>query len=155
MVEGDLNSVIFHLGIARLLPHPSPLLTLLFCLPLPQPHLSSGLIFFVLILFLECFLIVRTDRPDHSYHNENFTFNQNYPARSVSHILNSLHYRDSFQQTLFEKANFIFKLTGPIMVQPAITDFWKSPLVARVLYCRKFIGLIPRCPDQYPGIKIN
>ena len=40
---------------------------------------------------LKCFLFVRTDRPDHSYHNENFTFNQNYPARSVSQILNSLH----------------------------------------------------------------
>ena len=132
---------------------PSLLLTLLFCLP----KLASFTLRFDFLCFntnSECFLFV-TDWPDHSYHNENFTFNQNYPARSVSHILNSLHYRDSFQQTLFEKANFIFKLTGPIMVQPPITDFWKSPLVARVLYCRKFIGLIPRCPDQYPGIKIN
>ena len=84
MVEGDLNSVIFHLGIARHLPYiwksmdvwlicaiiiqpslhsltlssplhpltflPSPLFILLFCVPLPQPHLSLGLVFFVLIL---------------------------------------------------------------------------------------------------------
>ena len=27
------------------------------------------------------FPFVRTDRPDHSRHNENFTFNQNYLAR--------------------------------------------------------------------------
>ena len=124
---------------------PSPYFTLL-----PSPPSASFTLRINFLCFntnLVCSLFVRTDRPDHSYHNENFTFNQNYPARSVSHILNSLHYRDSFQQTLFEKANFIFKLTGPIMVQPPITDFWKSPLVARVLYCRKFIGLIPRCPD--------
>ena len=29
------------------------------------------------------FSFVRTDWPDHSRRNENFTFNQNYPARSV------------------------------------------------------------------------
>ena len=29
------------------------------------------------------FSFVRTDRPDPSRRNENFTFNQNYPARSV------------------------------------------------------------------------
>ena len=118
--------------------------------PLPSPPSASFILRFDFLCFntnLECFLFVRTDRPDHFYHNENFTFNQNYPARSLSHILNSLHWRDSFQQTLFEKANFIFKLTGSIMVRPPTTDVWKSPLVARMLYCRKFTGLIPRCPD--------
>ena len=70
-----ISAVIFHLGIASHLPYiwksmdvwlicaiiqsslpsltlASPLhpLTLLFCLPLRQPHLSLGLIFFVLIL---------------------------------------------------------------------------------------------------------
>ena len=29
------------------------------------------------------FTFVRTARPDHSRRDENFTFNQNYPARSV------------------------------------------------------------------------
>ena len=29
------------------------------------------------------FPFVRTDRPDHSRRNENFTSNQNYPTRSV------------------------------------------------------------------------
>ena len=29
------------------------------------------------------FPFVRTDRPDHSHRNDNFPFNQNYPARSV------------------------------------------------------------------------
>ena len=34
-------------------------------------------------IYLGCFPFVRMDRPDHSHLNENFTFNQNYPARSV------------------------------------------------------------------------
>ena len=34
-------------------------------------------------IHLEHFPFVRPDRPDNSRHNENFTFNQNYPARSV------------------------------------------------------------------------
>ena len=60
---------------------PPPYLTLL-----PSPSSAS----FILIRFnflcfntnLECFPFVRTDQPDHSYHNENFSCNQNYPARS-------------------------------------------------------------------------
>ena len=117
MVEGDLNSVIFHLGIARHLPYiwksmdvwlicaiiiqpslhsltlssplhpltflPSPLFILLFCVPLPQPHLSLGFIFFVLILTYSAFhlsqptgqtipiimrisLLIKTNQPDQS-----------------------------------------------------------------------------------------
>ena len=31
-------------------------------------------------------------------------------------------------QKLFEKAYFIFKMTGPAMVRPANSDFWKAPL---------------------------
>ena len=62
--------------------------------PLPSPPSASFILRFDFLCFntnLECFLFVRTDRPDHFYHNENFTFNQNCPARSLSHILNSLH----------------------------------------------------------------
>ena len=117
MVEGDLNSVIFHLGIARHLPYiwksmdvwlicaiiiqsslhsltlssplhpltflPYPLFILLFCLPLPQSHLSLGFIFFVLILTYSAFhlsqptgqtipiimrisLLIKTNQPDQS-----------------------------------------------------------------------------------------
>ena len=61
---------------------------------LPSPPSASFILRFDFLCFntkLKCFLFVRTDRPDHSYHNENFTFNQNYPARSVSQILNSFH----------------------------------------------------------------
>ena len=68
---------------------PPPYLTLL-----PSPPSASFILRFNFLCFntnLECFLFVRTVRPDHFYHNENFTFNQNYPARSLSHILNSLH----------------------------------------------------------------
>ena len=115
-----ISAVIFHLGIASHLPYiwksmdvwlicaiiqsslpsltpppsyfstlPPPYFTLL-----PSPPSASFILGFNFLCFntnLECFPFVTTDRPDHSYHNENFTFNQNYPARSVSQILNSLH----------------------------------------------------------------
>ena len=35
--------------------------------------------------YLRRFTVVRTDQPDHSRPNENFTFNQNYPARNGVH----------------------------------------------------------------------
>ena len=31
-----------------------------------------------------------------------------------------------FHQKLLEKAYFIFKMTGPAMVWPASSDFWKA-----------------------------
>ena len=34
-----------------------------------------------------------------------------------------------FQQKLLEKADFIVKMTGPVIVRPANSDFWKAPLV--------------------------
>ena len=33
-----------------------------------------------------------------------------------------------FQQNLLEKAYFIAKMSGPTMVRPASSDFWKAPL---------------------------
>ena len=33
-----------------------------------------------------------------------------------------------FQEKLLEKADFIFKLTGPAMVRPASSDKWKALL---------------------------
>ena len=62
-----------------LLPHPSTLL------PFYPPASLLFILRFSFLCFntnLECFPFVRTDRPDHSYHNENFSCNQNYPARS-------------------------------------------------------------------------
>ena len=35
------------------------------------------------IMNLQRFSYDRTHQPDHSYHNNDFPFNQNYPARSV------------------------------------------------------------------------
>ena len=32
-----------------------------------------------------------------------------------------------FQQYLLEKAHFIAKMSGPTMVRPASSDFWKAP----------------------------
>ena len=40
-------------------------------------------VFFFFLIYLGCFPFVRTDRPGHSLRNENCTFNQSYPARSV------------------------------------------------------------------------
>ena len=74
------------------------------------------------------FPFVRTNRPDHSSQNENFTFNQNYPARSVKSLIVCTK-EMVFQQKLLEKSTFfIVKMTGPAMVRPASSDFWKAPL---------------------------
>ena len=70
---------------------PSPLLTILFCLPLPQPHLPLGLIFFVLILTYSAFYLSELTGQTIPIIMRISLFNQNYPARSVSQILNSLH----------------------------------------------------------------
>ena len=34
-----------------------------------------------------------------------------------------------FPQNLIEKAYFIAKMSGPTMVWPASSDFWRAPLV--------------------------
>ena len=49
---------------------PPPYFTLL-----PSPP-SASVNFLCFNTNLECFPFVTTDRPDHSYHNENFTFNE-------------------------------------------------------------------------------
>ena len=89
-------SILSSLPYPFLTPPPSYFSTLppLYFTLLRSPSSTSFILRFYFLCFntnLECFLFVRTDRPDHFYHNENFTFNQNYPARSLSHILNSLH----------------------------------------------------------------
>ena len=58
------------------------------------------------------FSFVRTDRPDHSRCNENFTFNQNHPARLVKSYIVCM--KDMvFLQKLLVKAYFVIKMTGP------------------------------------------
>ena len=49
------------------------------------------------------FRFVRTDRPDQSRRNENFTFHQNYPARSVP---NSVYEGDGFSAKTLGKSRF-------------------------------------------------
>ena len=51
------------------------------------------------------FPFVRTDRPDHSCRNENFTFNM--PSSKISQILNSMHEGDGFYYKILEEAYFI------------------------------------------------
>ena len=85
--------------------------------------------FKVALTFIDYFPFVKTDRPDPSSRNKNFTFNQNYPARSVkSWMVCTKKIVFFFQQKLLEKADFIFKLTGPAVVRPASSDKWKAPL---------------------------
>ena len=75
---------------------------------------------------LRRFPFVRTDRPDLSCYNENFTIDQNYPAISVKSLIvcrkEMVH-----QQKPLEKADFIVKITGPVMVRLASSDKWKAP----------------------------
>ena len=53
---------------------------------------------------LGCFLFLRADRPDHSHHNENFTFNLNYSQ--IYQILNSMHEGDGFSAKTLGKSLF-------------------------------------------------
>ena len=74
-----------------------------------------------------CFPFVRTVPPSLSSHNENFTFNQSYPARLVKSC--SIHEGDGFwSKKYLEKAYFVLKITGLAMIWPASSDFWKAPL---------------------------
>ena len=77
------------------------------------------------------FPFVRTDRPDHSCRDLYFLFNQHYSARSLKlYIAGTKEMVFSKKKKLLEKVFFIVKMTGPSMVQPASSDFWKSPLVS-------------------------
>ena len=51
------------------------------------------------------FPFVRTDRPDHSRHDENFTLNQNLSSQ-IRQILNSMHKGDGFYAETFRKSLF-------------------------------------------------
>ena len=77
------------------------------------------------------FSFVRTDRPDHSSHDKNFAFNQNYPARSVRSQI-ACTKEMVFLPQLLKKAFFIVKMTGPVMVRPVSSDFGKAPWVNTV-----------------------
>ena len=85
---------------------------------------------------IRAFSIVRTDRPDRSRRNENFTFNKKLSSQIIGCTKEII-----FQQKLLEKAYFIFKLTGRTKVLPASSDKWKAPLVfSRVNRLNKNIG---------------
>ena len=65
-------------------------------------------------------------RQDVPFHNENVTFNESYPARSVKCEI--VYTKEIvFHKKLLEKAYFIFKMSGAAMVLPASSDFWKAP----------------------------
>ena len=66
---------------------------------------------------------VKTDRPENSSHNDNFTCNQNYPQRSQMACTKEW----CFNKNSWKKAFFIVKMTGPAMVRPVSSDFWKGP----------------------------
>ena len=61
-------------------------------------------------LLLRRFPFVRTDQPDHFRHNENSSFNQNYPVRSVKSYLHRR--RRWFFSKAFGKKLFAHFQTG-------------------------------------------
>ena len=65
-------------------------------------------------------------RSDPSCSNKNFTINQNYPATSVKSLI-VCKKEMVLQQKPLEKAHFIVKITGPVMVQLASSDKSKAP----------------------------
>ena len=67
------------------------------------------------------FPFVRTDRPDPSRGNENFTINQNYPARFVKSYM-ACRKEMVFRQKPLENVDCIVKMT----VRPASSDKWKA-----------------------------
>ena len=51
-----------------------------------------------------------------------------------------------FQQNLLEKAHFIAKMSGPTMVRPASSDFWKAPGVYK--WPRRHVARLQRRLDE-------
>ena len=45
----------------------------------------------------------------------------------ISQILNIMHKGNVFSAKPLEKAYFIVKMSGPAMVQPVSSDFWRAP----------------------------
>ena len=81
------------------------------------------------------FIRIDRPRPGHSrcYETEYTFYNQNYTGRQISKILNSKHVADGFYAKTLGKP-ISLSMTGPTMVQPASSDFWKAPQVL-ILYC--------------------
>ena len=75
------------------------------------------------IINLQRFSCDRTHQPDHSYHNNDFPFNQNSPARSVKSGIVCTKEMVFQKKTLWKKP-FLFWA----MVWSAISDKWKAPL---------------------------
>ena len=57
-----------------------------------------------------------------------------------------------FQQNLLEKAHFIAKMSGPTMVRPASSDFWKAPGVYK--WPRRHVARLQRRLDESQIISV-
>ena len=57
-----------------------------------------------------------------------------------------------FQQYLLEKAHFIAKMSGPTMVRPASSDFWKAPGVYK--WPRRHVARLQRRLDESQIISV-
>ena len=77
---------------------------------------------YIICSFLGCFPFVRTERPDHSRHIENFTFNQNYPSRSVKSWIvctkEMVFSKNSWKKLLSLSKWLQWSGHGPTMVRP-------------------------------------
>ena len=79
-------------------------------------------------LFYGHFPFVRTDRPRNSSHNDNFTFNENYPVRSKMACTKEM----VFQQKLLEKS--IFHCQNDWSGYGPADQFWLLESALRVPY---------------------
>ena len=57
-----------------------------------------------------------------------------------------------FQQNLLEKAHFIAKMSGPTMVRPVGSDFWKAPGVYK--WPRRHVARLQRRLDESQIISV-
>ena len=57
-----------------------------------------------------------------------------------------------FQQNLLEKAHFIAKMSGPTMVRPASSDFWKALGVYK--WPRRHVARLQRRLDESQIISV-
>ena len=75
---------------------------------------------------LGCFPLFRTDRPDHSRRNDNFSFNLNSPARSVKSWIVCIKGDNDFSAKTLGKSLFHYQWSG----RPVLTNGKHPKIIA-------------------------
>ena len=114
------------------------------CSPICFPDTTLTITNWCVTYFLSrpCFPFVRADWPDHFNHNENFTFNQNYPVRSVRSQIAYIK-EMVFQQKLLEKS--MFHCQNDLSSYGTASQFWLLEGVlgrklVHLLFCVKCVN---------------